>query len=113
MGVGSLTNGCQDGTSPVASFSSSSFKRCTLPGGPRGRSVTKQNRFWHLVATDLRRAELAQFIFPTGHVLPQHNASQDLLAVMLVGDANECCLQHGRMGQQGFVDLARRDVYPA
>ena len=32
---------------------------------------------------------------------------------MLVGDANECCLQYGRMGQQGFVDLARRDVYPA
>ena len=31
---------------------------------------------------------------------------------MLVGDANECCLQHGRMGQQGFVDLPRRDVSP-
>ena len=42
-----------------------------------------------------------------------HDAREDLLPVLAIGHADRRRFEHGRVPQQRFVDLARRDVLAA
>ena len=60
-----------------------------------------------------RGSARAMLVLRARRVRLQHDAGEDFLPVFRIGNADRRRLEHRRMPQQRFVDLARRDVLAA
>src|SRR5207247_4607880 len=66
--------------------------------------------FRRLVAPELAQTVRAKLVFGARRIRLQHDASENVVPVFGVADADRRRLEHRRVPQQRLVDLARRDV---
>ena len=81
-----------------------------LPEGPRGRSSTKRIIFGVLYRPS-SRLRIQKFLFRAALTIAHDDARHDLLPVVPIGNPHRCSVEHRRMPQQGFIDLAWRNVF--
>src|SRR5438067_5252847 len=66
-----------------------------------------------LEGRDLAATEIAKLLFGSGHTVVQPDPRADLLAVLLIGHADDLHVAHFLMRVQKVFDLPWRDVLPA
>src|SRR5436190_9415331 len=84
-----------------------------LPRRPFRQLGDEPEFAWRLVAAELAQAVRAQRRLVGRESRLQHDACEDVLAIVRIGDADRRCLEHRWMPEQRLVDFARRDVLAA